>query len=131
MWALDLLLVTILNARFCSLVNLLHSKPQHVILNCMCDRIGESYISFIREKGKYLFLFAAYFLAQFQQLLQGQQRQCCRDNRHHYTVCCGNDIFREDSHIGRAVKNYIVVLVGQWHQQRSEHLPLLFFSFVY
>ena len=53
-WALYLLLVIILSARFCNLNNLLHSKPQHVIPNCRCDRIKESYISFMTEIGRYL-----------------------------------------------------------------------------
>ena len=53
-WALYLLLVIILSAHFCNLNNLLHSKPQHVILNCRCDRIKESYISFMTEIGRYL-----------------------------------------------------------------------------
>ena len=48
-WALYLLLVIILSARFCNFNNLLQSKPQHVIPNCRCDKIKESYISFMTE----------------------------------------------------------------------------------
>ena len=53
-WALYLLLVIILRARFCDLNNLLHSKPQHVIPNCKCERMRESYINFMTEIGRYL-----------------------------------------------------------------------------
>ena len=54
LWALYLLLVIILRARFCNLNNLLHSKPQHVIPNCKCERMRESYINFMTEIGRYL-----------------------------------------------------------------------------
>ena len=53
-WALYLLLVIILRARFCNLNNLLFSKPQHVIPNCKCERMRESYINFMTEIGRYL-----------------------------------------------------------------------------
>ena len=49
-----LLLIIILSAGFCNLNNLLHSKLQHVIQNCRCDRIKESYISYMTEIGRYL-----------------------------------------------------------------------------
>ena len=53
--ALYLLSVRIRRARFCSLNILSHSKPQHDIPNCKCERTRESYISFIAENGRYRF----------------------------------------------------------------------------
>ena len=40
-------------ARFCSFDMRSHSKPQFVIPNWRCERINESYINFIAERGKY------------------------------------------------------------------------------
>ena len=53
-WAFYLLLVIILGARFSNLNNLLRSKRQHVILNCKCARMRESYINYMTEIGRYL-----------------------------------------------------------------------------
>ena len=53
-WALYLLVVIFLRVRFCNLNNLLHSKPQHVIPNCNCERMRDSYINFMAEIGRYL-----------------------------------------------------------------------------
>ena len=40
---------------FCSFDMHSHSKPKFVILNWRCERIKESYINFMAEKGKYHF----------------------------------------------------------------------------
>ena len=47
------MLVIILRERFCNLNTRLHSKPQHVILNCKCERMRESYNYFMTEIGWY------------------------------------------------------------------------------
>ena len=43
------------SAHFCSFDIRSHSKPQFVIPNWRCERIKESYINFMAEKGKYHF----------------------------------------------------------------------------
>ena len=40
---------------FCSFDMHSHSKPQFLISNWRCERIKESYIKFMAEKGKYRF----------------------------------------------------------------------------
>ena len=54
--ALYLLFVMMRRARFCSFdMRWPISKPQFVIPNWRCERINESYINFMAEKGKYRF----------------------------------------------------------------------------
>ena len=53
--SLYLLFVMKRMARFCSFDTRSNSKPQFVIPNWRCERIKESYINFMGEKGKYRF----------------------------------------------------------------------------
>ena len=54
--ALYLLFVMMRRARFCSFdMRWPISKPQFLIPNWRCERINESYINFMAEKGKYRF----------------------------------------------------------------------------
>ena len=53
--ALYLLFVMMRRARFCSFDMSSHSNPQFVIPNWRSERINESYINFMAEKGKYCF----------------------------------------------------------------------------